>query len=445
VSKSSKSNSTSTTNTDSTLVNTPTNPQFVTDSVSNLQDHINNLLNSDPQSLVAGPSSLQTQAFNTAQGLGGWQPSMSAAATGATGLLNGPGLTPAQAQAGTATTATAAPTLASSGTLLNTDLSKYENPYENAVVNTTLSDFDQNAAQTRANQALAMARDQKFGGSRSALTSALTEDQLARARAAAEAGLRSDAFNAATANATNDLNRSADTSRLNAQLGTQASLFNAGAANDTSKFNTNLGADTSQFNAGQVNSMGEADAQRRLAAAGLLGDLSNSTGANDRADLGLLSDLGGQQRQIAMDQAAAPASLLSIIAGLNAEQPYNLFHGGISKDNSTATTNGSSTSSSSDPFGTLGTLLGGIGSVASGLGGMGVHISDRRLKTDIETVGKDKAGRRVVSFRYRGEPKGANRIGYLAQEVERSDPEAILTLPGGVKAVDYGLLSQKGA
>lgn len=408
MSKSSKTNSNSTTNTNQTLTTTPTNPQFVTDSVTGMQGHINNLLNTDPQSFVAGPSQLQSQAFAASQGIGGWQPSMGTAAGAATGLL-GSTVDPSRANA----------TSATSGNLLGVDLGAYENPNLQAVVNSTLSDADQNAAIVRAQQAAAMARDQKFSGSGSALTAALTEGQLQRARTAADANLRSNAYDSAVAAATGDLNRSAATSE-----------FNAGQANNTS-----------QFNAEQANSLATSDLARRLSAAGLLGDLSNSTASNDRADLGTLNDLGTQQRLIATQQAAAPLSVASIIAALNSQQPYGLFHGQVGTDVGTSSTNGTSKTTTSDPVGTLGSLLQAAGSAASGF----AMLSDKRLKTDIETVGKDKAGRRVVSYRYKGEPEHVNRIGYLAQEIEKTDPDAVHTLPGGYKAVDYGLLSQRAA
>jgi hypothetical protein len=429
VSKSSKTSSNSTTNTNQTLTTTPTNPQFVTDSVTGLQGHINNLLNTDPQSFVAGPSQLQSQAFAASQGLGGWQGGLDQAGAGARGLMTA---APPAAQA-------------TSGTLLDTNIDGYMNPYIKNVVDTTLSDADQNAGIVRAAQAAAQARDQKFSGSGAALTSALTEGQLARARASADAAIRAQGYDQATGLATNDLNRSAA---------------------------------TSQFNAGQTNQVAQSNLQRQLAAAGLLGDLSNTDATQSRADLGMLSDLGGQQRQIQSQQAGAPLSLAAVIAGLNAQQPYSLFHGQVGNDVGTSSTNGTSNTTTTDPFGSFGSLLSGAGSLASGLGALGLGAgaaaggaaaagagigaagaggsalasalpfllaSDKRLKTDIETVGKDKAGRRVVSYRYKGEPQNVNRIGYIAQEIEKTDPDAVHTMPGGMKAVAYGLLSQRAA
>lgn len=91
--------------------------------------------------------------------------------------------------------------------------------------------------------------------------------------------------------------------------------------------------------------------------------------------------------------------------------------------------------------------LGAAGSAASGLS-MGIPalmalFSDRRLKADIERVGKLDNGLPVYSFRYKGEPEDMRRIGLMAQEVEKEHPDAVMTAPGffgslsGFKMVDY--------
>jgi hypothetical protein len=66
-----------------------------------------------------------------------------------------------------------------------------------------------------------------------------------------------------------------------------------------------VNADAARFGAEAQNNAGVTNAQlqeqyyqRALQAAGLLGDLSSNVGANDRADLGLTSDIGGIQRGI---------------------------------------------------------------------------------------------------------------------------------------------------
>ena len=61
-------------------------------------------------------------------------------------------------------------------------------------------------------------------------------------------------------------------------------------------------------------------------------------------------------------------------------------------------------------------------------------FSDKRLKDDIEPIGKTYDGQEIVRYRYKGEP--ATRIGLVAQDVEKKHPEAV-GLAGGFKTVDY--------
>ena len=62
-------------------------------------------------------------------------------------------------------------------------------------------------------------------------------------------------------------------------------------------------------------------------------------------------------------------------------------------------------------------------------------FSDERLKDDVEDIGRTHDGQKIVQFRYKGE-KGPKRIGLLAQDVEKTHPEAV-GLAGGYKTVDY--------
>ena len=60
--------------------------------------------------------------------------------------------------------------------------------------------------------------------------------------------------------------------------------------------------------------------------------------------------------------------------------------------------------------------------------------SDKRLKEDIEQVGTLFDGTPVYGFRYKGAP--AYHIGLMAQDVEKTAPEAVIEI-NGYKAVDY--------
>lgn len=88
---------------------------------------------------------------------------------------------------------------------------------------------------------------------------------------------------------------------------------------------------------------------------------------------------------------------------------------------------GSGTSTTTQPQSTMGNIIAGI-TAASAL------FSDKRMKEDIQKVGKLHDGQDVVKFKYKGHP--ATHIGLLAQDVAQKRPEAVGML-GGMMTVDY--------
>lgn len=75
-------------------------------------------------------------------------------------------------------------------------------------------------------------------------------------------------------------------------------------------------------------------------------------------------------------------------------------------------------------------LMGGL----FGLGAAGVYkFSDRRLKTDIIEVGKAHNGLAIYFYRIDGRPE----LGVMADEVEKMNPTAVVTMSNGYKAVNY--------
>ena len=81
----------------------------------------------------------------------------------------------------------------------------------------------------------------------------------------------------------------------------------------------------------------------------------------------------------------------------------------------------------------LGQALGQIGMMA--------FMSDRRLKTDIKRTGTDEAtGLPLYRFRYINDPSGTLYQGVMADDVEKSHPDAVIKMSDGFKAVDYAKL-----
>lgn len=66
---------------------------------------------------------------------------------------------------------------------------------------------------------------------------------------------------------------------------------------------------------------------------------------------------------------------------------------------------------------------------------LALYLSDKRAKTDIKRVGELDSGEGIYTFRYKAaDPK--THIGVMAQEIEKTKPEAVFNL-GGTKFVNY--------
>lgn len=83
----------------------------------------------------------------------------------------------------------------------------------------------------------------------------------------------------------------------------------------------------------------------------------------------------------------------------------------------------------------------GLGSAAltgaGAAGGFGTLFSDERLKENIEQVGKLPGGPNLYEYEMKGDPSDTRQVGVLAQEVERTQPGAVVDDPSGFKKVNY--------
>ncbi len=78
--------------------------------------------------------------------------------------------------------------------------------------------------------------------------------------------------------------------------------------------------------------------------------------------------------------------------------------------------------------------------VGTGLGIYAGRTSDRRLKQDIELVGRDeRTGLNLYEFSYKNAP-GKRYVGVMADEVAQVKPEAVITMLDGFMAVNYAML-----
>jgi hypothetical protein len=87
-------------------------------------------------------------------------------------------------------------------------------------------------------------------------------------------------------------------------------------------------------------------------------------------------------------------------------------------------------------------LFSGLGGIAQGVGSAAaaaipLMMSDKRLKTNIEKVGKTNSGLPIYTYKYKGDNK--TQMGVMAQDVEKKTPKAVKEV-GGFKAVNYALV-----
>lgn len=89
----------------------------------------------------------------------------------------------------------------------------------------------------------------------------------------------------------------------------------------------------------------------------------------------------------------------------------------------------------------------GLGSAAltgaGAAGGFGALFSDERLKENIEQVGKLPGGPNLYEYEMKGDPTDTRQVGVMAQEVERTQPGAVINDPSGFKKVDYAQVLAK--
>lgn len=75
-----------------------------------------------------------------------------------------------------------------------------------------------------------------------------------------------------------------------------------------------------------------------------------------------------------------------------------------------------------------------------GLGGKLIGLSDRRAKKDIKPVGK-LMGHKLYEYSYKGKhDDGRKHIGVMAQEAEKTRPDAVSMRSDGLRQVNYGKL-----
>lgn len=172
----------------------------------------------------------------------------------------------------------------------------------------------------------------------------------------------------------------------------------------------------------------------QIQAAGLTPGI-NSAGLQNIAGLGAAGSTIDQQRQ-AQDVSNQAAYNYNANAQPNYISQYlSMLNGGY-PGGETTTTGQAQTYQPNNAFGSLfgaGLGLAGLGLQAAPLFG----FSDYRLKEDIsEPIGATHEGIPIRLWKYRGDP--TPRVGFIAQEVALTKPEAVVEHPSGYLMVDHG-------
>jgi hypothetical protein len=178
-----------------------------------------------------------------------------------------------------------------------------------------------------------------------------------------------------------------------------------------------IGAANSLYNAGNTTS-------------GLLTGLNQQGLANQGVGVGAASSAQAQQlyspqQILALEQLRQniPAQQLGLLAQIG------IPIGGLGSQ-STGTADTTKQDSGATVFGQI---TGGLGNL---------FHSDRNVKEDVEQIGALYDGTPVYRFRYIGEPRV--HIGLMAQDVEKTLPQAVVEI-GGTKMVDYKLATDAAA
>lgn len=257
-------------------------------------------------------------------------------------------------------------------------IQKLYNPYQQQVIDTTLSDMDIANQRLAAQRGLTAGKAGAFGGSRAGVADALAGGEYARAVAAASGGLRKEGFDTASGLATKDLDRAANSDT--AYMQTLGNLYGTKGK---------LGLDT-----------GEA-----MLAAG------KQTRETDQAGLDAAYQQFLEKRDWPWTNIQRRQAIIS------------------QRDPAAQAAAGGTTTSAGDP-GIGGTLLG----TGTALAGAWLAC-DVRLKTDIRRVATLPSGAGIFHFRYRDDPDAILREGPIAQDIARFVPGAAVMMANGMLAV----------
>lgn len=319
------------------------------------------------------------------------------------GLLEDPGATPEAIQ-GAQDYAYAAPQSVGTERVVDESgrlgaISDYMNPYTDAALSPTYRKIKEAADAARLRQRASATSAGAYGDARHGIADAGINESEILANSEATYGAFKDAFDMAMGLRTGDLGRMFQTDVTNAGFDEQA----------LSRLFQGSGAVLDRAQQGEDQTLQRLQAQ--LAAGGVEQDLAQS--GLDRKYAEFLRKYSGDEGKLSM--------LSSIMSAL----PYNR----TVKGNETGRT------TLSEPDNSGYELLGGIASAA-----LPMVLSDRRTKAEIHRIGDGIDGIPLYRFRYHDDAPDTVRIGFMADDVEKVRPEAVVTRGDGMKMINYAAL-----
>jgi hypothetical protein len=311
------------------------------------------------------------------------------------------------------------------GSLAQTSLDPYMNPYTQNVLQTSLDTLNQQRLMGLNQASDAAIKARAFGGSRQALQEGVVNAAAQQQAGQLAAQLMSQNFAQAQAAAQGDIQRQMAAQQLNQAAGLQGAGLGISGAQALGGL---AGAGQQNFLQGAASALAAQEAIQ----------------AQQQAEL-------DAARQAYAEQQAFPAQQLNLPIQALGLTPY----GGTS----TQTSSGGSGSPLLSGLGAASTgigILSGLkslaapaaGAAAAGAGAAGggsflsalaalLPFSDRTEKTDIQKIGKDKeTGVDMYAYRYKGDPKTYPKVvGPMAQDIEKKYPDMVKEV-AGKKTVD---------
>jgi len=125
-----------------------------------------------------------------------------------------------------------------------------------------------------------------------------------------------------------------------------------------------------------------------------------------------IANVAGAQQAYHAGRARAQGDLFNYLTG----QGFESFQGGLT---------GGGSGGSGDLMQMAGSAIGDA-----------IVASDERVKENIQKVGKTDKGDNLYKYNYKADPTKKVHIGVMAQEIEKTNPKAVVEF-AGIKMVDY--------